>query len=243
MQAEIEQVIDYVMFLSMRGETELALIEEASISDEKDPNALSDEIVKDAATGVFNKWKLAETQVLNPPTPRPPSTPESILRGRELFLGRTTEKLECAGCHGPLALGNGPSFVSQDVFNEVVFGGNPSERKERLDAYVKRAEELKAEQKTALERGDQKLAARLGEEAERQSKIKTLWNQKPDDWGNPAPPGQPESRRLQGGPAADRHLLADRQGDQRCADAGSLSLAAQRGEGLGPGQFRAGTAL
>ena len=35
--AEIEQVIDYVMFLSMRGETELALIEEASISDEKDP--------------------------------------------------------------------------------------------------------------------------------------------------------------------------------------------------------------
>ncbi len=66
--AEIEQVIDYVMFLSMRGETELALIEEASISDEKDPNALSAEIVKEAAEGVFNKWKLASTQVLNPPT-------------------------------------------------------------------------------------------------------------------------------------------------------------------------------
>ena len=38
--AEIEQVIDYVIFLSMRGETEALLIEEAFTSDEKDPNAL-----------------------------------------------------------------------------------------------------------------------------------------------------------------------------------------------------------
>ena len=61
-EPEIEQVIDYVMFLSMRGETELALIEEGSISDEKDPNALSDEIVKEAADGVFNKWKASQTR-------------------------------------------------------------------------------------------------------------------------------------------------------------------------------------
>ena len=153
---EIEQVIDYVIFLSMRGEVELALIEEGSISDEKDPNALSSDIVKEVAEGVFNKWKLAPTQVLNPPTERTPSSRESILRGRDLFLGRTTEKLECAGCHGPLALGNGPSFVSQDVFNEVVFGGNPSERPARV--------------------------AQLDE------KTKALWNQKPDDWGNPLRP-------------------------------------------------------
>ena len=53
---------------------------------------------------------------------------------RDLFLGRTTEKLECAGCHGPLAEGNGPSFVKQDVYNEVVFGGNPSERPLRIEA-------------------------------------------------------------------------------------------------------------
>jgi mono/diheme cytochrome c family protein len=52
-EPEIEQVIDYVIFLSMRGETELALIEEASISDEKDPNALSDDVVKDVANNIF----------------------------------------------------------------------------------------------------------------------------------------------------------------------------------------------
>jgi mono/diheme cytochrome c family protein len=131
--AEIEQVIDYVMFLSMRGEVELVLVEEASIADEKDPNALSADIVKDVANGVFDKWKQASSQVLNPPTPRTATSRESILRGREMFLGRTTEKLECAGCHGALARGDGPSFVSQDVFNDIVFGGNPSERAARVE--------------------------------------------------------------------------------------------------------------
>jgi mono/diheme cytochrome c family protein len=187
-ESEIEQVIDYVIFLSMRGETELALIEEASISDEKDANALSDEIAKDVANNIFRKWKLAESQVFNPPTPRTPSSRESILRGRDLFLGKTTEKLECAGCHGPLARGDGPSFVSQDIFNEVVFGGNPSERQARLDAYTKQAEELKKEQKAATDKGDNELAASLGEEAEKLVKIRVLWDQKPDDWGNPLRP-------------------------------------------------------
>ncbi len=155
-ESEVEQVIDYVMFLSMRGETELLLIDEGAISDEKDANALSDEIVKEIAQGVFRKWKTAQAQVVNPPIPRTPSSRESILRGRELFLAKTPEKLECAGCHGQLANGDGPSFVSQDVFNEIVFGGNPSERQSRLD--------------------------RLDEAT------KTLWHQKPDDWGNPIRP-------------------------------------------------------
>jgi len=148
---EIEQVIDYVMFLSMRGETELALIEIGALSDEKDPNVFSDEVVKEAADGVFNKWKPAQTQVFNPPVPRTPSSQDSILRGRDLFL-----KTDCKDCHGTLARGDGTSFVPQDVFNFVVFGGNPSERQVRLDQY--------------------------------DAKIKEMWKQKPDEWGNPLRP-------------------------------------------------------
>jgi mono/diheme cytochrome c family protein len=148
---EIEQVIDYVMFLSMRGEMELSLIEEAAISDEKDPNALSDDIVKEAANGVFAKWKQAQDQVVNPPIARTPPTHESILRGRDLFLAS-----DCKDCHGRLALGDGESFVPQNVFNDVVFSGNPSERPARV--------------------------------AELDEKMRTLWNQKPDDWGNPLRP-------------------------------------------------------
>jgi mono/diheme cytochrome c family protein len=84
-----------------------------------------------------------------------------------LFLGRTTEKLECSGCHGPLALGNGPSFVNQDDFNWVVFGGNPSERSVRLD--------------------------QLSEAT------KTLWKQKPDEWGNPLRPANLQRGVYKGG--------------------------------------------
>jgi mono/diheme cytochrome c family protein len=150
-EAEIEEVIDYVIFLSARGETELALVEEAAISDENDANALGEDIVKEIATGVFNKWKTAQNQVVNPPIARTAPTRESILRGRDLFLGS-----DCKDCHGRLALGNGESFVDQDVFNRVVFEGNPSEMPARIAAL--------------------------------DDKTKTLWNQKPDDWGNPLRP-------------------------------------------------------
>ena len=75
-------------------------------------------------------------------SPRTPSSRESILRGRDLFLGKTKEKLECAGCHGSQGLGDGPSFVSQDVFNQVVFGGNPSERDDRIKALDDKTKEL-----------------------------------------------------------------------------------------------------
>ena len=111
---EIEQVIDYVIFLSMRGETELGLIDEAAIADENDAQALGTTTVQEIAKGVFNKWKAAETQVVNPPIPRPPSTRESILRGRDLFLSRNTtgNKVDCTSCHGPQAVGNGPSIVA-----------------------------------------------------------------------------------------------------------------------------------
>jgi mono/diheme cytochrome c family protein len=139
---EIEQVVDYVIFLSIRGESELSLIDEGAISDENDPEALSPEVDRGVAESVFNKWKTAQTQAVNPPIARTASSPESILRGRDLFLGKTKEKLECAGCHGSQAMGNGPSFVSQDVFNFVVFGGNPSEREDRLKTLDDKTREL-----------------------------------------------------------------------------------------------------
>jgi mono/diheme cytochrome c family protein len=148
---EIEQVIDYVMFLSMRGETELSLIEAAALADEKDPASFSDDIINEAADSVFKKWQPAQVQPVNPPIPRTPSDRASILRGRDLFL-----KTDCKDCHGTLARGDGGSFVPQDVFNFVVFGGNPSERQARLDTY--------------------------------DDKIREMWKQKPDEWGNPLRP-------------------------------------------------------
>jgi mono/diheme cytochrome c family protein len=157
--AEIEQVLDYVIFLGLRGETELALIDEASIADENDPEALSDEVLESVAQGIFGKWKSAQSQVFNPPVPRTPPTRQSILHGRDLFLGYKSRKgntVDCVGCHGPLALGDGASFVGQEVFNDVVFGGDPSTQADRLARYS--------------------------------DKTRELWKNSLDDWGNPLRP-------------------------------------------------------
>jgi len=156
--AEIEQVVDYTIFLSMRGETELGLIDEAAIADETDPNPLPDDVVNDIASNVFGKWKAAESQVLNPPVPRVPPTRESIMRGRELFArqNQSSVKLECMECHGAQAKGNGPRFVAQEVFNDVVFGGDPSTQGARLEKY--------------------------------DDKVKEAWKQSLDDWKRPLRP-------------------------------------------------------
>jgi len=140
---EISQLVDYVIFLSIRGETELELIDVGTTSDENDVNSLTLDVAREAAEGVFNKWKTAQSLVVNPSTPRTPATRDSILRGRDLFLGRVKDaKLVCTDCHGVLARGDGQSFVSQDVFNRVVFGGNPSERQQRIDQLDDKTKDL-----------------------------------------------------------------------------------------------------
>lgn len=170
--SETEQVIDYMLFLTYRGETELALIDEVAATGE-----LTAETAVEVSTSVFAKWKAAENQVVNPPIPRTPSTRESILRGRELFLGKTSNKLECTGCHGAKGIGDGPSFINQNIFNDVVFGGDPSSQKERLEKIVEATAEEEAKRS-----GDPK----TGEAAA--SKLREAWKNSLDDWGNPFRP-------------------------------------------------------
>ena len=125
-RVEIEQVVDYVIFLSMRGETELALIEEAAISGEKDAKALSRGL--QGGRRRLRQVETAESQVINPHGPELASTRESILRGRDLFLGLNKSGNEGRTAHDVPRRrwpGDGPSFVKQDVFNDVVFGGDP----------------------------------------------------------------------------------------------------------------------
>ncbi len=135
---EIERVIDYVMFLSMRGEVETALVylsqdtEDANVNEELGPDQ-----VQEALQLVFERWKGADANVLEPETPRTPSTRESIARGRELFLG--LKGLQCYGCHGLDAKGNGESFVDYKHFVRAVFEGDPNPAKfEVLKVYAEK---------------------------------------------------------------------------------------------------------
>lgn len=135
---EIEQVIDYVMFLSIRGESERNLIYLAmDVEDKNAQEELTEEQVEMATMLVFQRWQAAEDNVINPKVPRSPATPESIARGRQLFLGE--KGLQCFGCHGLNAKGNGESFVSYDLFKHAVFDGNPDPAK--VEALKKAADE------------------------------------------------------------------------------------------------------
>ena len=127
---EIEQVIDYVVFLSMRGEVEGRLLNEVATADESDPDALSADVVKGHLDFVFTSWKDAEKTVVDTTVSRVEPSHASILRGRDLFW-----KNDCLGCHGPKAQGNGQSFIDQRIFLEVVFH-NPSKLERYDDAEV-----------------------------------------------------------------------------------------------------------
>lgn len=125
--AEIDQVVDYVIFLSARGQGELNLINVASLEDEDAAEKLfNDESVKEAIAVVLDGWNNADAEVLNPPAPRVPTSAASVKRGREMFLGKTSHKLECAGCHGAQGKGDGPSFVAIKDFYELFSIGHES---------------------------------------------------------------------------------------------------------------------
>ena len=94
-ESEIEQVLDYVMFLSTRGETELGLIDEASTLEESDADSFDEPTVQKIANRVFKGWRDAQSDQMNPKIARTPPTRESILRGRDLFLSS-----DCKDCHG-----------------------------------------------------------------------------------------------------------------------------------------------
>lgn len=121
---QIDQVIDYLTFLSIRGETENYLINEAVNAEDKDAaDALGPDITGEIVQKVTSSWKEAETQVVNPTARRVEATPESIRRGRDLYLGAnlTGPKLECVGCHGVGGRGNGSAFIDRTIFDDVVF--------------------------------------------------------------------------------------------------------------------------
>ena len=132
---EHHAIIEYVRFLSMRGEYERKLVAELS-SDfsqeaydsrlkkaEKEADIQQElgeflgEDLKELATslgdGLAENWAAAETEeaAIVPSLPRIPDTPESRRRGRELYLSKT---LNCADCHGIDGAGNGPQTIAYE---------------------------------------------------------------------------------------------------------------------------------
>ncbi len=84
------------------------LIDEAMNTDDKDAeDALADDVVKEIVAKVTSSWKDAETQVVNPTVRRVDPSPESIKRGRDLFLGANPAGAEARMRRLPRGLGQG----------------------------------------------------------------------------------------------------------------------------------------
>ncbi|MFO0788658.1 MAG: c-type cytochrome [Pirellulales bacterium] len=121
---EVAALVEYVKYLSIRGQMETALVNHAA--DELEPNdkfdpaadpAVQKLVMQDLLGPIIESWKGAPTQMIMPedgaipPADRSPQdVAASVKAGRELFYGA---KANCVKCHGPTALGDG----QQDDFD------------------------------------------------------------------------------------------------------------------------------
>ncbi|MCU0709778.1 MAG: cytochrome c [Pirellula sp.] len=128
--SEIDALVDYVVFLSIRGEFERALLQDAAMGNEEEK--------EDLLTAIADRWVEASdaTEEFEPP-PFPlvgSETPEnaeqlaaSIQKGKELFAGPVAA---CSQCHGEGGNGTGTKLPDYDDWTKewtAKIGLNPDD--------------------------------------------------------------------------------------------------------------------
>lgn len=99
---EIAALVDYVIFLSMRGEYERLLNAEY----QADPDSWDLPTARDGNLEiVLQRWTETTDSVVAPTVKPPADLEASIARGREKYLDKN---LQCLSCHGETGRGDGP---------------------------------------------------------------------------------------------------------------------------------------
>lgn len=122
---ERDALVEYVRFLSMRGQTESALIRLTVELDDVDPDSVGlnpqdvpehSSLCDNVVECIAERWRDANLEVLVP-TLVPTPSPEAVRRGRELFA---SQQAGCAACHnGPAPTG---AYENEyDDWNKPVF--------------------------------------------------------------------------------------------------------------------------
>jgi len=132
---EIAALIEYLQYLSLRGETELYLMQLVVDLDEYLLHV--DEVIEDALAPVAGFWREAPPNVVVPPHPPPVGTSEqlaaSIARGAELF---TSDEARCVTCHGPDGRGDGEQAGElYDDWNRSKKGATLEQTKQRAELF------------------------------------------------------------------------------------------------------------
>jgi mono/diheme cytochrome c family protein len=131
---EIDALVEYVKYLSLRGQTELYLMELVVDGDEPLPLTM-EFVVRDGLVPLARAWAApeedpAEWVVVPPPRPSldtPESLAESVARGRALYASK---QAQCVRCHGPDGSGQGEETELYDDANKRKKGVTPEQTAE-----------------------------------------------------------------------------------------------------------------
>jgi mono/diheme cytochrome c family protein len=118
---EIDALVEYVKYLSIRGETELSLMREFFELDDADEGRLPETrefLVAEVLQPIAERWQSADdARIEVPEMPADLDLAASIARGRELFYG---DKANCVKCHGVTGLGDGQANDYDDWNKAIV---------------------------------------------------------------------------------------------------------------------------
>ena len=97
---EVERVLDYVILLSIRGQTERFVVDSYQPGEQ-----ITAQVANEQASIVAGSWSGTEQKVVKPKTlPPPVDDKKSLARGKELFMN---PNVQCVACHGPEGRGDG----------------------------------------------------------------------------------------------------------------------------------------
>jgi mono/diheme cytochrome c family protein len=158
-EAQIKSLVEYVKYLSLRGQTESRLTDAMLDLSEGDKFQTTREVLIDEIlTPLAESWTTASTSII--PTDGDNAKPdlaqaESIAKGKELFY---SAKANCAKCHGWSALGDGQTSDFDDWSKAV------EEAHKNLDANIATLDsssEMSSEERAALAKQVEALASAL----------------------------------------------------------------------------------
>jgi len=123
---DMDALIDYVMLLSRRGETEARLARRASVQlaedEDFEPEAVQQDVLR-----VADSWSVGRSKIVSPVTPEPEYNEESIRLGQQAF-----QSVECYKCHGRDGKGqtewlkpeyvNHPEEIPEGTVNKDIWG-------------------------------------------------------------------------------------------------------------------------
>jgi mono/diheme cytochrome c family protein len=141
---EIDALVEYVKYLSIRGETEIELTRAFFELDDEDEGKLPetrDFLVDEMLATVAEKWQSAADALIEvPEMPADIDLAASIAKGKELFYG---DKANCVKCHGVTGLGDGQAN-DYDDWNKAIVQWTQEVAGDQDPAWVSKATQVLA---------------------------------------------------------------------------------------------------